>query len=382
MKKFVCTICGYVHEGDSAPDMCPICKAKAEKFAEQAGEKLAELIGVSTAAVSKWECGNSYPDITLLPKLAEIFDVSMDYLFDYRRAEEKTIPETVAEASRLGKEGKREEAIALLRQTLERYPQNETLTFVLARHIFLAMVRFNSLAKRKAGLGEAEKLFLMVAERTADTSRRAWCYQFLTSICLATCDYERAEQYNNHLLTGRGMYPKVTAAMITLRLKSPEETECAMLSTMGESLYEYLYMGSWYVAFLLEHGRYEDVAAVGDRALQIVRAGIDAGQAYLYKEGSEFAESKALAYAHMERYGDCLEALETACEYACAYDALDNDRTYDVYDMTGEMHHIEERISARADMLGTLQCGERESDYGPIQSDPRYQAILARLQTT
>ena len=39
MKKFVCTICGYVHEGDSAPDMCPICKAKAEKFKEQAGEK-------------------------------------------------------------------------------------------------------------------------------------------------------------------------------------------------------------------------------------------------------------------------------------------------------------------------------------------------------
>ena len=39
MKKFVCTICGYVHEGDGAPDMCPICKAKAEKFQEQAGEK-------------------------------------------------------------------------------------------------------------------------------------------------------------------------------------------------------------------------------------------------------------------------------------------------------------------------------------------------------
>ena len=38
MKKFVCTICGYTHEGDSAPDQCPICKAAAEKFEEQAGE--------------------------------------------------------------------------------------------------------------------------------------------------------------------------------------------------------------------------------------------------------------------------------------------------------------------------------------------------------
>ena len=39
MKKFVCTVCGYVHEGDSAPEFCPICKAPAEKFKEQSGEK-------------------------------------------------------------------------------------------------------------------------------------------------------------------------------------------------------------------------------------------------------------------------------------------------------------------------------------------------------
>jgi rubrerythrin len=35
MKKFVCTICGYVHEGDAPPDKCPTCKAPAAKFNEQ-----------------------------------------------------------------------------------------------------------------------------------------------------------------------------------------------------------------------------------------------------------------------------------------------------------------------------------------------------------
>ncbi|MGN1131010.1 MAG: NADH peroxidase [Ruminococcus sp.] len=38
MKKFVCTVCGYVHEGDSAPEACPICKAPSEKFNEVTGE--------------------------------------------------------------------------------------------------------------------------------------------------------------------------------------------------------------------------------------------------------------------------------------------------------------------------------------------------------
>ena len=34
MKKFVCSVCGYVHEGDSAPERCPQCKVGAEKFNE------------------------------------------------------------------------------------------------------------------------------------------------------------------------------------------------------------------------------------------------------------------------------------------------------------------------------------------------------------
>ena len=38
MKKFVCSVCGYVHEGDAAPEKCPVCKVPAEKFKEQVGE--------------------------------------------------------------------------------------------------------------------------------------------------------------------------------------------------------------------------------------------------------------------------------------------------------------------------------------------------------
>ena len=36
--KFVCQVCGYVHEGDAAPEKCPTCGAPAEKFTAQAGE--------------------------------------------------------------------------------------------------------------------------------------------------------------------------------------------------------------------------------------------------------------------------------------------------------------------------------------------------------
>ncbi|ACD51189.1 Reverse rubrerythrin-1 [Clostridium botulinum] len=38
MKKFVCTVCGYVYEGEKAPEKCPLCGVGAEKFAEQSGD--------------------------------------------------------------------------------------------------------------------------------------------------------------------------------------------------------------------------------------------------------------------------------------------------------------------------------------------------------
>ncbi|WP_058993688.1 NADH peroxidase [Sarcina ventriculi] len=38
MKKFVCTVCGYVYEGEQAPEVCPICKVGADKFVEQSGD--------------------------------------------------------------------------------------------------------------------------------------------------------------------------------------------------------------------------------------------------------------------------------------------------------------------------------------------------------
>ena len=34
MAKYVCSVCGYVHEGDSAPERCPVCKVPASKFNE------------------------------------------------------------------------------------------------------------------------------------------------------------------------------------------------------------------------------------------------------------------------------------------------------------------------------------------------------------
>ena len=53
MSKFVCQVCGYVHEGDAAPANCPVCKVPAEKFTEQSAEKVwaaEHVVGVAAGA--------------------------------------------------------------------------------------------------------------------------------------------------------------------------------------------------------------------------------------------------------------------------------------------------------------------------------------------
>ena len=53
MKKYVCNVCGYVYEGEFAPEKCPVCQAGTEKFSVQTGERTwacEHVVGVAQGA--------------------------------------------------------------------------------------------------------------------------------------------------------------------------------------------------------------------------------------------------------------------------------------------------------------------------------------------
>ncbi len=59
--------------------------------------EVAQRLGIADKTVSKWECGNGYPDIAMLPALAELYEVSVDELLCGERVgsetKEREIPE-------------------------------------------------------------------------------------------------------------------------------------------------------------------------------------------------------------------------------------------------------------------------------------------------
>ena len=88
-------------------------------------EQLAELLTISTAAVSKWEAKNTYPDITMLFPLAEIFGVTVDELLGYDEAKAKAdVDKILAEYQRLNVDGRFSESRNLIVNARKKYPHD------------------------------------------------------------------------------------------------------------------------------------------------------------------------------------------------------------------------------------------------------------------
>lgn len=94
-------------------------------------EALAQMLGVSFQAVSKWETGATMPDIALIPAIAAFFDVSTDELFDYNVLENERKVDEICRTAAPIRVTDPIRAEALLRDGLRQFPGNEKLLTVL-----------------------------------------------------------------------------------------------------------------------------------------------------------------------------------------------------------------------------------------------------------
>lgn len=106
-------------------------------------EELAEALGVSSQAVSRWESGGSFPDMNLIPSIANYFDVTIDELFGYTKERSKRIDGLAARIYEMkrqnnGVDKNIAECIALARDALVEFPGNDKLMLCLASTLYTA----------------------------------------------------------------------------------------------------------------------------------------------------------------------------------------------------------------------------------------------------
>ena len=144
-----------------------IIQKRKEKGITQ--DDLAKYIGVSNASVSKWETGQSYPDITFLPQLATYFNISIDDLMGYEPQMSKAdIRKLYLELSSDFVEKSFDEVMDYCRETSKKYFS----CFPLLFQIGALIVNNSSLAKEfekcAAAITEAKELFIRIKEHSED----------------------------------------------------------------------------------------------------------------------------------------------------------------------------------------------------------------------
>ena len=170
-----------------------ISKIRKEKFLTQ--EQLSEVFGVSVAAVSKWETGVAHPDIELLPKIAEFFDISVDCLLGYDRSKlETTIEECLGKAIDLLDSGHEKEAIAYYGTLAYRFPNNVRVLAQYGEAKVRAVHGIPKTEEHKRLYREAEEILLSINQNGITRHEQDIILKALFYIYLWEKKFDKAEK--------------------------------------------------------------------------------------------------------------------------------------------------------------------------------------------
>lgn len=100
-------------------------------------EALADALGVTSQAVSRWEANGSYPDMEIIPSIANYFGITIDELFGYQNGRDDKISQIIKKIESYNikcrsDDGWVDDCVSILREGLAEFPQNERLLITLA----------------------------------------------------------------------------------------------------------------------------------------------------------------------------------------------------------------------------------------------------------
>lgn len=132
-------------------------------------DDLATYIGVSKASVSKWETGQSYPDITFLPKLAAFFNISIDELMDYEpQMSKEDIRKLYLSLSTDFTVKPFDEVLGHCREMAKKYFSCFPLLFQIGALLVNNSMESGDMNKTFAVIAEAKELFIRVKKESED----------------------------------------------------------------------------------------------------------------------------------------------------------------------------------------------------------------------
>lgn len=335
-------------------------------------EELAEILNVSAQSISRWETNMGYPDIELLPALANFFGVSIDYLLgvDLYQKQER-INDICNQIMECKRKGNREEAIKIAREGIKEYPNDFQILHLLASCLF-------NYGKNPEERSENQNEVIEICENILsgchDDSIRQFASMLLCYTYPQSGRLEKAIELANKMPT----YFITSNEILKNILKDDEKKKHVQ--------------GNFISILQLIVRNVEELFALSrdfDEKVKIIKASIKTFEGFFDEEDyyffhcliGPFYRYLAALYADQGLKDETISYLKKAAEHAISYDKRPQEYTYKSTFLKG-YHDKRENVVTDSPISQSYNLLTKMSDqrYDFIRNDQEFVAIINKLK--
>lgn len=345
-------------------------------------EQLAEALDVSPQAVSRWENGAGFPDISVLPVIANLFNVTTDHLLGVDIVHKHEEIERILEQDiKFHNDGRILDSIILLREKLKIYPSEANLLQRLSGSVysyyFQSDIEHSDEDKKKAALEVIE-----LGKKAIKYSKEAWidnlCKQLMI-FCYTYLDEREtalkiAKEFPNMWLTSDLLLPGIYA-----------DSEPKKASEMYQnSLIQFVQAIDHFLCHIRRFSDFTDREKLDISILQEKMLLIFFGEKPLFFNENLFnaVKCQCTCYLHLDEKEKCLDSLERAYKYAEGFEERPEVGKYSVHwlSLTEDRRNFTTKHTTQTlydDLLGYIYYRELHKIF---DGNERFNSIMSKLE--
>lgn len=353
---------------------------KQRKSRELTQEQLADILGVSFQSVSKWERGEGYPDIEMLPTIANCFGITVDELIGMNEIRDLADVKKILDKEKENmSKGLIEENIKLLAEAVKIHPNNYKLLSRYAVNLTFVDIDSKSEESRQNNLKAAQIAERILAECTDPEIRNIMQGEL--------CIYYRNLGEDDKAIEAAGKFPSMWKSREVIQMNILKGEELVRLTQNNiYHLTNIMFLCLQNMADInLENNpklTSEQRIEILRKAITIIKIVFDKGDYITVAHNlSVLNRDIAEVSMHAGNFELALESLEKSAEYAAYMDELPDQKSH-VSLLVNTIEYNSAHIGKNFSNPFSERLLMKMSDgrYDAIRDDPRFKALEERLK--